>query len=135
MLANTIHSYSAFFIGGWIGITCSMLVEFAALWGYLRRIRSPKSIVPRFVIANLASAVAGLPISVTTYYFPSGTVRDNILSLTSGIGIAYLATVFIESAAFLFGSEPAEHRRLIRALVMSNFFSYSVLVAIHLATV
>ncbi len=134
MFANTIHTYPAIFIGGWLGIAASMVVEFAALMMYLRKFQSVRWIFRRFVLANFLSALVGLPIFVTTYYFPSGTAKDNIQSLTLGVSIAFLATILIESVVFLFGSQAGQRRELVRAVVMSNVFSYSLLVGIHLLT-
>ncbi len=135
MLANTLHTYPAFFIGGWLGIAASMVVEFTAVVIYLRKLQKRRWIFGRFVLANVLSALAGLPIFVTTYYFPSGTAKDNIHSLAIGISFAFIATILIESAVFLFHSQPTEHYKLVRAVIMSNFYSYSLLVAIHLITI
>jgi len=135
MLANTIHTYPALFIGGWLGIAASMVVEFTALVVYFRKFQKMKWIFRRFALANVLSAIAGLPIFVTTYYFPSGTAKDNISSLTLGVSFAFIATIIIEIAVFLFHCQPVPRRELVRAVVMSNFFSYSLLVAIHLFTI
>ena len=135
MLANTVHTYPAFFIGGWLGIAASMVVEFTALVMYLRKFQKLRWIFGRFVLGNLLSALAGLPIFVTTHYFPSGTAKDNILSLTLGVAFAFITTILIESAVFLFHCQPVQHWKLVRAVVMSNFYSYSLLVAIHLFTI
>ena len=132
LLANTIHSYPAFFIGGWFGILLSMVVEFSSLSYYLRRIRSSRWIFRRFVVANLLSALAGIPIFVTTYYPPSGTAKDNIQSLSMGVLIVFIVTILIEGSIFLRRTSTSEKVAILRSVIMSNFFSYASLVALHL---
>ncbi len=131
MLANTVHSYPAFYIGGPIGIVLSMAVEITALLFYLRRIRNPMWIFSRFAVANVLSALAGIPIFVTTDHLPSG-IQENLVSLTLGVSIAFLVTVYIESVVFRFGCPRDQHRVLVGAVVRSNFLSYAALVALYL---
>lgn len=132
LLANTIHSYPAFFIGGWIGVVFSMVVEIASLTCYLRRAKSSAWIYRRFLAANLLSAFAGVPIFVTTYYPPSGTAKANIESLSNGVAIAFLVTILVEVCVFIWRTPTDQRRMILRAVFMSNFYSYAALVAIHL---
>ncbi len=130
--ANTIHTYPAFFIGGWIGIFVSMVLEWSFLDFYLRKRKPSFWIFRRFVLANVLSAVAGIPIFITRYYYPSGDAADNLFSLWAGVIGAFFITLVIECSVFLSRSAGPERAALFRAVVMSNFFSYAALVAIHL---
>ncbi len=132
MLANTVHLYPVLLMGGWIGITGSMLVELLSLLGYLHRSHRPQWIFRRFVAANAFSAIAGLCCFVILRHPPSGTAADNARSLVLGVGLAFLLTVVIERTVFCWKIQLEHRKQLTRAVVMSNAFSYAFLVGFHL---
>lgn len=132
MLANTIHAYPVLLIGGWFGVVTSMGLEMSSYYGYLRRIRPTPWIIRRFVIANVLSAVVGLFCYIVLKYYPSGSPEENVRSLITGVGLAFVLTIAIELGVFVMKTPGKELPVVIRAVFMSNFFSYALLVGLHL---
>jgi hypothetical protein len=131
LLANTIHAFPVLLMGGWLGVGLSMVVEFCSLRGYLGRERSTLWILGRFLLANVLSAAVGLLIIMELYFPPSGSAGANLSSLVGGTLIAFLVTLVVECTTFLPKSGEGGIR-LLRAVVMSNFFSYATIVAVYL---
>ena len=118
-------------MGGVVGVVLSMVVELCSLLGYLRRERSARWIFVRFFLANLLSAAVGLVLIMEQYFPPSGSPAANLTQLTGGTIVAFIVTLFIEGATFLL--RPGGNRaKVLRAVVMSNFFSYATIVAVYL---
>ena len=132
ILANTVFAYPVLLLSGWIGLTLSMTVELTILLLYLRHSFAPLWIAKRFLIANLFSAVFGLLILVVVRHPPSGTTADNVRSLALGMAAAFVLSLFLEGAVFLRGGSRESAKVKAKAVFMGNFFSYSVILAIHL---
>jgi len=138
LLANTVFSFPAILMAGWMGIAAALATELAMLWIYLGKHFRFRWILGTFLVANLLSTLAGLPILVTRYRFPSKPLFDNLASLWIGVTLAFAITVFVEYLYFRRRSRtPDGHkldrRPLIRAIFMANFAGYAVLLSLHLA--